>query len=252
MSRHVTSCRVMSRYVALCHVMSRHVTSCRVMSRHVTSCHVMSRHATYVMYVMSRHGTSCHVMSYHVMSRHVTSRHVTSCHILPRHVTSCHIMLRHITSKVTRPTLHCQLTSSTRNQFKLSMTARVRWLSRRLPIQYRISGIWSSFGIFFTHLSTTIPRHITDSASFKCWRWFEFENRTGRSFCRIRSTRRRWRRSKPPSSSSFLGTIHPRYTIKFFENNMSDSIWMQITGWHSMIPPTHRSLNEQSLKGSPL
>ena len=116
MSHYATSCHVMSR-----HVMSRHVTSCHVMSRHVTSCHVM--------YLMSRHGTSCHVMSYHVMSRHVTSRHVTSCHILPRHVTSCHIMLRHITSKVAGrsrgPTLHCQLTSSTRNQFKLSMTVFV-------------------------------------------------------------------------------------------------------------------------------
>ena len=46
------------------------------------------------------------------MSRHVTSRHVTSCHILPRPRRGT----------VTRPTLHCQLTSSTRNQFKLSMT----------------------------------------------------------------------------------------------------------------------------------
>ena len=113
MSRHVASCRIMSRHFTSCHVMSRHVTSCHVMSHHVTSCHMM---------YLTRHGTSCHVMSYHVMSRHVTSRHVTSCHILPvvsRHVTSYHVESR---GTVTRPTLHCQLTSSTRNQFKLSMT----------------------------------------------------------------------------------------------------------------------------------
>jgi len=61
------------------------------MSRHVTSCHVMSHLAT-----------SCHVMSYHVTSYHVESR-----------------------GTVTRPTLHCQLTSSTRNQFKLSKTVFV-------------------------------------------------------------------------------------------------------------------------------
>ena len=86
----------MLRNVASCRVMSHYVTSCHVMSRHVTSCHVMSRH------VMSRHVTSCHVMSYHVTSYHVESR-----------------------GTVTRPTLHCQLTSSTRNQFKLSMTVFV-------------------------------------------------------------------------------------------------------------------------------
>ena len=125
-SRHVASCRIMSRHVTSCHVMSRHVTSCHVISRHVTSCHVMSRH------VMSRHVTSCHVMSRHVtschvmylMSRHVVSRNVTSCH-----VTSCHVMShlavlpRPRRGTVTRPTLHCQL--STRNQFKLSMTVFV-------------------------------------------------------------------------------------------------------------------------------
>ena len=94
--------------------MSRHV-----MSRHVTSCRMM--------YLMSRHGTSCHVMSYHVMSRHVTSCHVMShlapsCHVMSYHVTSYHVESRRT---VTRPTLHCQLTSSTRNQFKLSMTVFV-------------------------------------------------------------------------------------------------------------------------------
>ena len=132
--------------------MSRHFTSC---PRHVTSCHVVSRYVTscHVMYLMPRHGTSCNVMSYHVMSRHM-SRHVTSCHILPRHVTSCHIMLRHITSKVAGrsrdQTLHCQLTSSTRNQFKLSMTVFVG-CPEGLPIQYRISGIWSSLNLNFCY-----------------------------------------------------------------------------------------------------
>ena len=132
--RRIASCRVMSRYVALCHVMSRHVTSRHVMS----SCHVM--------YLMSRHGTSRHVISRHVMSCHVTSCHVmSSCHVMflmSRHVTSCHVMARlapschvisylvtsyHVESRgtVPRPTLHCQLTSSTRNQFKLSMTVFV-------------------------------------------------------------------------------------------------------------------------------
>ena len=104
----------MSRHVALCHVMSRHVTSCHVMSRHVTSCHVMSRH------VMSHHVTSCHVMSRHV--KWCTSCHVMSYHLMSRRVTSCHILPRPRRGTVTRPTLHCQLTSSTRNQFKLSMT----------------------------------------------------------------------------------------------------------------------------------
>ena len=97
--------------------MSRHFTSCHVMSRHVTSCHVMSRHVPYV--------TSCHAMS-----RHAISRNVTSCHILPvmsRHAMSHHVTSYHFESRetVTQPTLHCQLTSSTRNQFKLSMTVFV-------------------------------------------------------------------------------------------------------------------------------
>ena len=139
MSRHVVLCHVISRHFTSFHVISRHVTSCHVMSRHVTSCHVMSCNVTscHVMYLLSRHVTSFHVMSRHLMSRHgtschVISRNVTSCHILPRHVTSCHVMSYHVTSyhvesggTVTRPTLHCQLTSSTRNQFKLSMTVFV-------------------------------------------------------------------------------------------------------------------------------
>ena len=103
-ARHVTSCCVMSR---------------RVASRHVTSCHVMPRHVP-------------HVTSWHVMSRHVISRNVTSCHVTSHLAPSCHVMSYHVTSyhvesrgTVTRPTLHSQLTSSTRNQFKLSMTVFV-------------------------------------------------------------------------------------------------------------------------------
>ena len=133
-TRHVTSCcvtsrPVMSRYVALCHVMSchvmsRHVTSCHVMTRHVTSCHVMPRDVPHV--------TSRHAMSRHVISRNVTSCHVTSCHVMSHLASSCHVMSYHVTSyhvesrgTVTRPTLHCQPTSSTCNQFKLSMTVFV-------------------------------------------------------------------------------------------------------------------------------
>ena len=104
----------MSRHVALCRIMSRHFTSCHVMSRHATSCHVMC--------FMSRHATPCHVMPYHVMSRHVTSCPVMSRHAMSHHVTSYHSESR---ETVTQPMLHCQLTSSTRNQFKLSMTVFV-------------------------------------------------------------------------------------------------------------------------------
>ena len=61
------------------------------------------------------------------MSRHATSRSVTSCHVMSRHVmlrrgTSCHV---ESLGTVTRPTLHCQLTFSTRNSFELSMTVFV-------------------------------------------------------------------------------------------------------------------------------
>ena len=121
------------------HVMSRNHVSSRK-SRHVTSCYVMSRNFT-LCHVMSRHVTSCHVLSRHVTSRLATSCHVMPCHVMLRHGTSCHVESR---GTVTRPTLHCQLTFSTRNSFELSMTVFVGWLSRRLSIPYRISGIWSS------------------------------------------------------------------------------------------------------------
>ena len=52
---------------------------------------------------------------------------------------SCHV---ESCGTVTRPTLHCQLTFHT--QLIWIKHDRVRWLSRRLPIPYRISGIWSS------------------------------------------------------------------------------------------------------------
>ena len=147
MSHYVTSFHVMSRHG---HVMSRHVTSCHVMSRHVTSCHVMSRHVT-----------SCHVMPrdvphvtlWHVMSRHVISRNVTSCHVMSRHVTSCPVMSRHVIScyvisrrksrdgHATNASLSTDFFHTQSIQIKHD---RVRWLSRRLPIQYRISGIFES------------------------------------------------------------------------------------------------------------
>ena len=90
----------------------------RVMLHYITSFHViMSRH------VIPHHATwctSCHVMPHHVTSCHISN--VTSCHVTSHHVTSYHVESR---GTVTRPTLHCQLTSSTRNQFKLSMTVFV-------------------------------------------------------------------------------------------------------------------------------
>ena len=168
----------MSSHVALrrvaCRVMSRHVALCRIMSRHVASCHVMS--SCHVMYLMSRHGTSRHVISRHVTSCHVTSRHVTSCHhatwctschvmsrhVMSRHVTSCPVMSRHVIScyvisrrksrdgHATNASLSTDFFHTQSIQIKHD---RVRWLSRRLPIQYRISGIWSS--LIFLYFSTT-------------------------------------------------------------------------------------------------
>ena len=123
MSHHATSCHVlplMSRHATSCHVMSRHATSCHVVSRHVTSCHVLPCH------VQPRHVTSCHVMSRLVTSRHVVSRHATSLH-----VTSCHVMSRPVTSMA-------------------------RWLSRWVPIPYRISGILSSINEYTTQVASPV------------------------------------------------------------------------------------------------
>ena len=137
---HVTSCHVISPYLMSCHVMSRNVTSCHIMSRHVTSCHVTSTSC----HVMSRHATSRSVTSCHVMSRHVMLRHGTSCYVMARHATSWHVMSR----RKSRGRSHDQRSIVNwlfpRNSFELSMTVFVGcpW---RLPIPYRISGIWSSY-----------------------------------------------------------------------------------------------------------
>ena len=144
MPRHVTSRHVMPRHVAsCCYVMSPKFTSCYVMSRNSTSCHTTSCH------VLPRHDTS--LMSRHATSRNVTSGHVTSCYVISRqksrdgHTTNASLSTNFF---------HMQLI-----QIKHD---RVRWLSRRLPIPYRISGIWSSYFIlfFFIHRSfseTTRP-----------------------------------------------------------------------------------------------
>ena len=137
----VTSHRIMSRHVASCRIMSRHVTSC-----HVTSCH----HATWC--------TSCHVMS-----RHVMSRHVTSCPVMSRHVISCYVISRRksLDGHATNASLSTDFFHTQSFQIKHD---RVRWLSRRLPIQFRISGIWSSFYFFFFFYSTLVLRNYrTDS-----------------------------------------------------------------------------------------
>ena len=134
MSRNVTSYHVMPRHAMSCHVISHPVTSCRVtsrhiMPRHVTSCHVIPRHVM-PCHVTSRPATSCHVMSRyitpcHVMSRPAMSRHVTLCLVMSRHATLCHVMPRHVMS---RRVTSCHVMS--------------RWLSRRVLIPYRISGIF--------------------------------------------------------------------------------------------------------------
>ena len=123
-----TSRRVMSRHVALSH----YVTSFYVMSRHVTSCHVMPRDVPHV--------TSCHAMS-----RHAISRNVTSCHILPRHVTSRHVTSCYVISLRKSRDGHTTNASLSTDFFHTQSIQikhdRVRSLSRRLPIPYRISGI---------------------------------------------------------------------------------------------------------------
>ena len=157
-SRHVASCRII---ITSFHVILRHVTSCHVMSRHSTSCHVM--------YLMSRHATPCHVMPYHVMSRHVKSCHVTSCHVLPRHVTSCYVISRRKSRNghTTNASLSTDFFHTKSIQIKHD---RVRWLSRRLPIPYRISGIWSScvFVLFF-RINSNISHFFLPTNQFSFW-----------------------------------------------------------------------------------
>ena len=90
---------------------------------YVTSCHAMSRHAM-----------SCNVTSCHILPRHVTSRHVTSCYIIS--------LRKSRDGHTTNASLSTDFFHTQSIQIKHD---RVRWLSRRLPIPYRISGIWSSF-----------------------------------------------------------------------------------------------------------
>ena len=133
-------------------VTSRHVTSCHVihvsrfMLRHVTSCHVISRH----------------VISCHVMSRNVTSRHVTSCHVMSRHVTSWHVMSRRKSRDG-----HTTNASLSTDFFHTPLIRveydRVRWFSRRLPIPYRISGIWSSYYFVFKYVKNTCVQNFKNS-----------------------------------------------------------------------------------------
>ena len=162
---HVTSCYVMSRnsrksrHVTSCHVISPYLMSCHVMSRNVTSCHVMSRHVT------SRLATSCHVMPRHVVSRHVTSCHVTSCYVVVRHVRR--------KSRDGHTTNAPLSTDFFHTQFIWIKHDRVRWLSRRLPIPYRISGIWSSLFYFilffvFTVRSQKLPDRFSPNFQELC------------------------------------------------------------------------------------
>ena len=159
--------------VMSCHVMSRHVTSCHVMPRHVTSCHIKSRHVTSI-HVMSPHVTSCHAISRHVTSCHVMPRYATSCHVISRHITSHHVMSCHVMSHrksrdghttnalLSTDFFHAQLIQIRHN--------RVCWLSRRVPIPYRISGILSSLNtgnqIYMTKSRLNCAYYIADMIWF--------------------------------------------------------------------------------------
>ena len=87
---------------------------------------------------------SCHVI-FHVTFRHVMSHHVMSRHVTSRHVTLRHVVSRHTMSRRKSPDGHTAnaLLSSDffHTQFIKIRHNRVRWLSRRVPIPYRISGI---------------------------------------------------------------------------------------------------------------
>ena len=127
----------MSRNVMSCHVMSRHFTSCHVMPRHVASCRVMLRHDTSI-HVMLRHVTSCHIM-------YLMSCLAPSCHVMPRHVMSCHVTSCYVISRRKSRDGHTTNASLSTDFFHTQLIQikhdRLRWLSRRLPIPYRISGI---------------------------------------------------------------------------------------------------------------
>ena len=82
----------------------------------------------------------CFIVNFIIMSRNVMSRHVTSCHVMPRHVASCYV----ISCRKSRDG-HTTNTSLSTDFFHTQLIQikhdRVRWLSRRLPIPHRISGI---------------------------------------------------------------------------------------------------------------
>ena len=75
-----------------------------------------------------------------------------SCHVMSRSVTSCHVMPHHGTSRRKSRDGHTTNASLSTDFFHTQLIQikhdRVRWLSRRLPIPYRISGIWSSLFLF--------------------------------------------------------------------------------------------------------
>ena len=66
--------------------------------------------------------------------------HVTSCPVMSRHVISCYVISRRKSrdGHATNASLSTDFFHTQSIQIKHD---RVRWLSRRLPIQYRISGI---------------------------------------------------------------------------------------------------------------
>ena len=156
--RFIVNFIVMSRNVMSCHVMPLHVTSC-----HVTSCYVMPRQVTSCTscHVIPRHVTSCHVML-----RHVMSRLATLWHVKPRNVTSWHVMSRrkswdgHTTNaSLSTDFFHTQLIQIRHNC--------VRWLSRRVPIPYRISGILSSLILYLFYKILNCDNILLHSSSLR-------------------------------------------------------------------------------------
>ena len=115
------------------------------------------------------------VLSRNIMSRHVTSRHVTSCHVTSCHVMSYHVTSYHVESRgtVTRPTLHCQLTSSTRNQFKLSMTVFVG-----CPEGCRYHTASAVYDLVFFYSPFFLRKYSTDSHKIfrNCVFWCSLNN----------------------------------------------------------------------------
>ena len=82
-----------------------------------------------------------------------------SCH---RHVISCYVISRRKSrdGHATNASLSTVEVASTRNQLTEIKHDHVRWLSRRLPIPYRISGIWSSL-FFFRMLAQSYTPNIS-------------------------------------------------------------------------------------------